>query len=375
MRVSIQLCVVATLAVAAVAQDAFNQTYFDPSAMFGGAIGALQAQQMMSQKYGSLMLDYQSASGWMQVANGWSQMATIETNGAALEEDEEHVGSNYDEVEANTERALLYVLKMMYLQAGNKFSLSQQSHYQSKVLVAMLQSSGAAGNPAMSSALYMMYYLQILRLMNSATTIQRQDAWNTWLLHEIMETNEFANGHGDIPSSFLTTMAHSREVAMQLYYTEATQEFQIMYLEFYLRSMAGVPAANNAAASSFLEEEMTETPAEPNKPFMPFMMGGMGPQYLSYYNMYLSYFATIMNVQAAQGLYLHAHSEVSGEGVEHSEAIKASAVQALQQWSYLKLQQSMIAMYGLFSGAPVAHNTAAANSFVQTAAETSSPTA
>jgi len=374
MRVSIQLCVVATLAVAAVAQDAPSQTGPDPSAVFGSAIGALQAQQMMSQKYGSLMLDYQSSMGWMQVANGWSQMATIERGSESFEEDdEEHVGSNYDEVEANTEKALLYVLKLMYLQAGNKFSLSQQSHYQSKVVAAMMQTSGAT-NPAMSSSLYMLYYLQILRLMNSATTIQRQDAWNTWLLHEIMETNEFDNGHGEVPESFLDTMSRSRESAMQLYYVEATQEFQIMYLEFYLRSMAGVPAASNAAAS-FLEEEMTETPAEPNKPFMPFMMGGMGPQYLSYYNMYLQYFATMMNVQAAQGLYLHAHSEVSGEGSEHSETIKASAVQALQQWAYLKFQQSMIAMYGLFSGAPVAHNAVAANSLVQTAAETTAPTA
>jgi len=397
MRVSLHLCVLAVIALTLVGatSQANNQTQSAQPQGYGfpwatpqagdlsgafGAIAAVQVQQQLSLKYGKLLLDYQSSMGWIQVAQGWASMTTIENKGAAnLEEDEDEDEDentpNYDEIEKQTEQTLLYVLKIMYLQAAQKLNDARQSNYQTKLQLAVLQQVGA-GNPAISSVLYLMYYLESIRLLSSAITIQRQDSWNNWLLHEIMETNEFGNSEGEMPATFGTVMAQSRVNAMQLYYTEAMYDFQIFYLEYYLQMITGSlisPQSNaaSASASSFLEEEMT---AEPNKPFaaLPLMMmGGAGGPYLSYMAMFIKYFAITMNVQAAQGLFTHAQAELSGNGNANAGQIKLYAVNALQQWAYLKFQYAMIQMWGLFSGQPVpSHAAAASNSaLLQTGAE------
>jgi len=323
-----------------------------------GAIASIQVQQQMSLKYGKLLLDFQSSMGWMQVAQGWASMDRMEN----AEDSEDEGDQSYDDVERNTERTLMHVLKIMYLQAAQKLNEARQSNYQTKVNLALLQQVGA-GNPAISSVLYLMYYLESIRLLSSAITIQKQDAWNNWLLHEIMETDEFDNSRTALPTTFSEAMAHSRANAMQLYYTEASYDLQIFYLEYYIQMIAasfGGHANNNnnnaAAASSFLEEEMTAEPSKPFTPFtLPFMMMGGGGQYLGYATLFIKFYAVTMNVQAAQGLLTHAQADLNPSDVnaKYAGTVKQFAVNALQQWAYLKLQYTMIQMWGLFSGMPV----------------------
>jgi len=295
------------------------------------------------------------------------------------EDDEEDnglnkLGTNYDDLERSVETQFMYVLKMFYIQSGIRFHAAHQSHYQTKIQLAVLQQIGA-GNPAISSVLYLMYYMEMLRLMGSSVTIQRHDALTHWLYHEMMETDEFDNSRVALPVTFEETMVKSRVVATQLHVQQASIDYQILMLEYYLQMLTGSLASghysNNAAASSFLEEEMT---AEPNKPFFsPMMM--MGPQYLNYFVLYLKFASSTFNLQCAQAFALGAQidSNPSDANAKHAVEIKRNALHALYQWAYINLQLAMVQMWGMFSGAPVAHN-AAASSLVQTDAQVA-PTA
>jgi len=395
--------------VIASAQDASNTTnttpetpypFFQPSYnMNGGDVNGVLAgiaiQMQYSQMYGKFILDFQSAQGWLQVAQGWVAMTAIENKGAPgavgffeeekdLEEDDEEEHPDYDAIERQSETTLLHVLKIMYLQAAQKLQDAKTSNYQHKAQLSLLVQAGVG--QVFPQIIYLSYYLESIRLMSSMITIQRQDAWTTWLLHEIMETDEFDNSKGFVPPTFVKTLAKSREVAMQLYHTEASLDLQIYmmdyYMQFSLMQMLQQQPTNAAGATSFVEEGVSET-AEPSKPFFsPFMMmggmmGGMGgPQYLTYMATYMKYFAIIMNVQAAQGLYTHAHLEAENDsnGMQYSGTIKMSSCSALQQWAYLKYQLAMLEMWGLFMGQsiPTANNNAAAtNAFVQTDAAAS----
>jgi hypothetical protein len=346
------------------------------------AIASVQAQQQISGKYATLMLDYHAAMGWLQVSNHWMTVAKNQqsNNLEDLEEDDEdedfvplgtfanHVDSQDPRgAERAGEQALLGVLKVVYLQASKKLHEAHQSHYQTKVQLMLLQAAGA-GNSGLSSVITLMYYLETLRSISSALTIQRQDSWNQWALLESLETSLI----GPISQTFSQTLSKARLNAMGLYYQEASTELQIFYLEYYLQMIVTQLSAPHAASSaaSFLEEEMT---AEPNKPFSPFMMMGLGGgQYMGYYSLMLRFWAVTMNSNAAQGLYLAASHQD-----KPNPSIQTYAVSALQQWAYLKLQQSMIDMYSLFGamqGAPAFHhNAAAAASFVQTQAPLTSP--
>jgi hypothetical protein len=354
------------------------------------AIFAIQTQQYFSDRYRTVILDLQSAQGWMQVSQGWLTMNNMENS----DDDDSSSssssnGASYDEVERATEMTLLHVLKLLYIQAANKLHDSHQSHYKTKVQLAVLQSMGA-GNSGLAPLLSLMYYLETINVMSSAITIQKQDAWNTWLLHEIMETDEFGNSQDGLPEEFATTMQHSRQIAMQLYHSEAQLDLQKFYLEYminmYVMQLSGGAGqqmmnnnnANNAnnnnnaaAAASFLEEEAE--PAEPNKPFFPMMMmgmmGGGASPYFSYMTFYLKYSAVMMNVQAAHGLMTHAFMDAQSSSSDSSEDLskyaqmnKVYAFQALHQWAYLRMTQASLDMYSMFfSGAAGQQPAMAAN--------------
>jgi len=216
-----------------------------------------------------------------------------------LEEDEEEHSPDYDAIERQSEQTLLFVLKIMYLQAAQKLNDVKTTSYQNKAQLAVLVQAGLG--QVFPQIIYMSYYTEMIRLISAAVTIQRQDAWNTWLLHEIMETEEFDNSRNGLPATFKSTLARSRAVAMELYYSEAQYDMQVYFMDYYIQmslmSLLSQPGQNNAG-TSFVEEEST---AQPSKPFFPFMMmGGMmggGPQYLSYMALYLKYFTIIMNLQ------------------------------------------------------------------------------
>jgi len=357
-------------------------------------------QMQYSQMYGKFLLDFQSANGWIQVAQGWVQMANIESGNTGnnngynngyvfeeensdndnedLEEDDDNISSsNYDAIERQSEQTLLFVLKIMYLQAAQKLNDVKTTSYQNKGQLAVLVQAGLG--QVFPQIISLSYYTEMMRLMSAAITIQRQDAWNTWLLHEIMETEEFGNSHNGLPTSFATTLAHSRAVAMELYYSEATYDMQVYFMDYYIQmSLMSLlsqqqGSANANSATSFVEEGVT---AEPSKPFFPFMMMGgmggmMGPQYLSYMAMYLKYSTIFMNLQAAQGLYTHATVEINPNAQNvNAGQMKIYASSALQQWAYLKYYSVMLQMWGLFSGMPSpSANAAASNSLIQTDAQ------
>jgi len=262
----------------------------------------------MSGKYASLILNFQSYMGWMQVAQGWQsmiQMEVADSKSFDIDEDETLFQAPsggvsvelYDQTERASERALLSVVKILYIQAGKKLANAQESHYQTKMQLAVLQGV-AASAPQIGSVLSLMYYLEILRVMSSAYTIQRQDAFNTWVLYEIIETDIFNNDADNIPEEFQAVLSRAQVNAMTTYYQEASTDLQIMFLEQYLQML--VAQFSGHVASSFLEEEVTETPAEPSKPFFPFMgMSGSNPQVLAYYSMIMKYYSAIFNYQAA----------------------------------------------------------------------------
>jgi hypothetical protein len=247
--------------------------------------------------------------------------------------------------------------------------------------LAVLQSVAAAA-PQIGSVVSLMYYLEVLRVMSSAYTIQRQDAWNTWLLYEMIETDIFGNSEENIPEAFLPIMATAQVNAMTAYHHEASTDLQIMILEQYLQMIvAQFSGTGHAAASSFLEEEATETPAEPSnpsKPFFPFMGMGMNPQIMSYYVMMMKYWSVMFNYQASQGLLTNAMMELKEltDGTENQQGaqVKTSAIYALQQWAYLNMMQIMFEFQSYmammnYGGSHFANaNAAAANSFVQTEA-------
>jgi len=259
----------------------------------------------------------------------------------------------------------------MYIKAGKKLSRAQDSHFYNKAVIAALQSV-----PQFSSIVSLMYYYEALNAMSSAYTIQRQDAWNTWLLYEIIETDIFGNDVDTVPTEFARMMSKAQVAAMSTYYQEASVDLQMMFIRYYLQS-AGMQLLghnNAAAANSFLEEESTAEPAQPNKPFFPMMMmgGGANPQM---YLMMMKYWSVMFNFQAAQGLYQFALIEEQSWTADHvdthlSAQVKTHAVSALQQWAYLNMMQLMFTFQGFAMGG-VSHNAAAAanaNAFVQTEA-------
>lgn len=398
------VCVIAA-AVCVLAQE--TQSPIDSN--LAAAIGGIQIQQLISSKYATLILDYQSAMGWLQVAQGWGEMAHRESTGQNLEQadleesadleeasdsdndknvflQEEFVSPpqaplSYDDLERSTEYQLLYVLKLLYIQAANKLSTTHQSHYQTKLQLAMLQ--GFAANNVLGPILYLMYYLETLKVLSSSLTIQRQDAWNTWLLYEILETNEFQNSRGYVPPTFQATMAHSRLVAGQIWQMETSLDLIILSMEYYIQMLvASMPPPQQqqpAAAAppvSLLEEEMA---AEPSQPFYsPVAAAGLGsfaassgsPQYLVYYQLMLKFWAATMHAQAAQGFVLSSQVD-NPELAAHAKDAKQYMVAALQQFAWLKLMTTMMEYFSFSSmlrGVPNANAaaSASANNFVQT---------
>jgi hypothetical protein len=396
------VCALAALCVAQSNNDTQQFTpYFFPTPQQlpqgAGQVQAVLMQRMYSEGYASLILNFQSTMGWMQVSQGWLSMIQQEAAaskaqeaGSSFEEEEmvplmftaptgaeshsADPAARYDETERASERALLSVIKIMYIQAGKKLSRAQDSHYQTKMQLSVLQTQ-----PQFASIVSMMYYLEVLNVMSSAYTIQRQDAWNTWLLYEIIETDVFGNDIDNVPTEFARIMSKAQLAAMSTYYMEASIDLQIMFLKYYLMSATGIPAhANNAAANSFLEEE-SESSAEPNKPFFSpmMMMGGSNPQMMAYYTTMMKYWSVLFNFQAAQGLYQYAHMEEQSWTADHvdpamSAQVKTYAVSALQQWAYLNMIQVMFDFQSFSMGAPTFQHAAAAsanaNAFVQTEA-------
>lgn len=292
--------------------------------------------------------------------------------------------ADYDATERSAEQALLSVIKIMYIKAGHKLAQAQQRHYMMKYFLATSQQTFQSAPQILS----LLYYVEVLNVMSSAYTIQRQDAWNTWLIYEMLETEVFGNVYENVPEDFHPVMAQAQVNAMTTYYHEASTDLQLLYLEQYLQ-MLGAPVVphptHNAAAASFLEEEAT---AEPNKPFFPFMgmgMGAMNPQIMTYYASMMRYYSVMLNYQAAEGLYHNAILEqkaLNGEENKFGAQIKTYAVGALQQWAYINMMQifmqfqSMGGLMGMSGG--FGHNNAAAaaaNSFVQTEAAPTAPVA
>jgi hypothetical protein len=315
----------------------------------------------------------QGATSWMQIAQMYMKLAEDEARAChhVLEEGGDDDGgscvlnNDVDKLERETEHLVLYVTKIMYLAAGNKFNSAYESHYRTKLQLSILAQVGA-GNPLVSTVLYLAYYAESLRLLSAMSSIVRQDALTTYIHHEIMETDEYQNSRIELPESFAQAISKSRVIANGMYFTEASYEYQILMLDYYMQmiftSQAGFHGNNNNA-NSFLEEEATADPAQPSKPFFsPLMM--MGPQYMSYMTMYLKFFASTMNYQSAQAFYQSAmiDADPHAEPAKHSKEIKTFALQALYQACFMNYQLALLKIWSLYSGAPVAHNAAAANS-------------
>lgn len=236
--------------------------------------------------------------------------------------------------------------------------------------LALLQ--GVAGNSAVAPVLYMMYYLETLKVLSSSLTIQRQDAWNTWLIYEILETNAFANSRSYVPPTFAATMDNARKVAGQTWYFEASVDLQILYLEYYVQMIiaqfgaaaAPAPAAAAPQGNAFIQEEMS---AEPNKPFVPFV-GAASPQYMAYYQLLLKFWGASMHLAAAQGFILAGETSDPNLASRITES-KQYMASSLQQWAWLNLMTTTMEYYTLASAlqaaGPIAHG-AAVNNLVQT---------
>jgi len=338
-----------------------------------------QLQAAASKKYANLMLQIQSMQAWAQVAQQYMKMLEMEQGSVAhmLEEDDDDDDdepspmptreSGYDDLERSTERMFLYAMKFYFLQAADKLNSAYEAHYQQKQMLGFII---ASRHPAATSMMYLSYYNEAIRTLGTAATLQRYDALSQWLVYEIIETDDFDNSRMALPEHMLKGMAKMGYTHTSLQVQEATYGLQGMYIEYYMKAMFAAPFANNNAASSFLEEEMT---AEPNKPFFSPMMF-MAPQYMNTITTYLDFASATFGLQAAQLFHIGAQiglGENTGiAGGAKPEDIKRAALQNMYQWAYLSLQSGMVQLWSFFASGG-AHHTAAvnANSFVQTGAE------
>jgi hypothetical protein len=400
-------------------------------------IAALQVQQAMSSQYSNLILELQSLVAFSRTLSGWYKLSKL--SGAGQQQQQQYnnyfeesnnvdneddfsmnaekkvnpVGSEkslemffgqmdamsgvgmygqtgmeidpaYDEarkIESQSEYSFLLVLKYLYLVNAKRLETSQTVHYQSKLALGALQAAGAT-NPMASQMLYMLYMRDIMQIMMTANSLQRHDALTLWNFLEIIETNEFPAR--DAPDELKQSIKKANFGAFKAYYTEASLDFQIFFIDYYLQAMmaqAIAPAAAAAAttattplASSFVQEEMTEG-ATPEKPFFPTMMSNP-QQYMVYYMFMMKFFSKSLLVQGVQALFMEASSALApnhnnqGARVDPAQ-IRHRGILLLSQWCQIRYFQVTMDVYMMFSGmaaqtTPQTHASAAAmNNFVQ----------
>merc|ERR1712226_352606 len=402
-----------------------EEPVMEPEALpmdFSGAMAAslVYAQQEYYALYATVLLELQASYAWLHVSEGMANMATASVGGRAdpsgfmsfeegatdienhlsggatsfLEEDQ--FSGMAELVERQTEQSLLQLVKLMYVQAAHRLGSAQELHYRNKVVLLQL-APFAQISPAVGQLIYVLYYRDMVELIISAITLQKQDAWNTWVFHEMMETELFLDGA--VPSSFQRRMAFARRQAMGQFQTQAGLELAAVVLEYHTTSlqqdivgaafqnqrMAQMSQATMQADQSFLE-------VESQAQFVPSMaLGGFfGWQeflpYVKFYTAWIKY-----HVSSSLALLSHVDALATvGKDQGHSKhtpyLMAHQVMPMLKQWTQLRL---MLALYDFYAAtgaidagrmagtAAHHHNTAASNAaafsnLVQQHAETTS---
>jgi hypothetical protein len=378
------------------------------------SVASLQAQQVMSNQYSNLILEWQSVMAWSRIVSGWHAM--ISPSGQSqqypsgnglygyeqqdLEQDFEEKDFDLEndlsvsrKAEAMSEQSMLMLLKYLHIICAKKLDASQAVHYQSKAVIATAQAAGAS-NPFMSQMLYLLYIRDFLQTIQTSQTLQRYDSWTLWNFLEIIETNEFSEGAA-LPPTLQLQLKTSAATAFRVFHTEVSIDLQLFFIDYYLAAMnqqvfAAQPVAQPA---SFIQEEVSEE-AQPGKPFFPMMMMG-NPQYMMYYTWMLKFYSKFIVFNAAQSLASAAQIElhhVSGVQTQDNQGfngygygyqqqqnhgdstqLKRYGLASLQQWvqiRYFLVYLDFISMYmGAFpQTTPQGHAAAAATNLVQTEA-------
>merc|ERR1712226_810271 len=346
-----------------------------------GAMAAslVYAQQEYYALYATVLLELQASYAWLHVSEGMANMATASVGGRAdpsgfmsFEEgatdienhlsggatsflQEDQFSGMAELVERQTEQSLLQLVKLMYVQAAHRLGSAQELHYRNKVVLLQL-APFAQISPAVGQLIYVLYYRDMVELIISAITLQKQDAWNTWVFHEMMETELFMDG--SVPSSFERRMAFARRQAMGQFQTQAGLELAAVVLEYYMTSltssiagaafqnyrMAQMSDATAQSAQSFLE-------LESQAQFVPSMaLGGFfgWQQFLPYVKFYTAWIKYHVSSSLALLSHVDALATVGKDQgqAKHTPYLMANQVMPmLKQWAQLRL---MLALYDFY---------------------------
>merc|ERR1712151_1188853 len=294
----------------------------------GGMQNMMQiyAMQEFSSMYATSLLELQASWMWLQAADSMEKLAVVGASGGAdganpamgLEEGASSIENQFRQsflevgeeadmamlMEHETEKSLLSLVKLQYTQATHRLTTSQESHYQAKVALSRIGGM-ASGVPQVQTLTQLLYYRDMLELVTTCVTIQKQDIWNFWIFNEMIETDMFADGV-DMPEEFAMRMAVARLQSMSQFQMQAGLELASMVMDHYIQqTVAGLigPAANTtpmmiqmpqnayAEGTSFLETG-TETGAGTSAQFVPSMaLGGLfgWPQFLPYIKFYTAW--------------------------------------------------------------------------------------
>lgn len=382
------------------AQPATTPTAADPtmdSGMAGAAAGgaaqgvtAVYMQQQYSATYATALLEVQAGYVWYQAAEGMEKMAIVSAGAGGfadpvfgLEEEAsniekmaksgksaEHmafleveevirgvtddVGSMDDLIEAQTESSLLQLVKLMYVQAAHRLGSTQERHYQIKMVTGQLAPL-ATGSEQLSQVMYLLYYRDMVELVTTTVTIQKQDSWNFWVFNEMLETQLFQES--ELPQTFMQRLAASRLQAMGQFQMQAQLELVGLVMDMYLQQLVGgmsmqmqqsgmvnmmQTAGGEQMGSSFLE---TETQ------FVPSMaLGGLfgWEQFMPYVKFYTAWVKYQASSQLAMIAQIDALALVGKDGgqADKTPAMMAHQVMPLlKSWTQLRL---MLALYDFY---------------------------
>jgi len=362
------------------------------TAAFNGVGGGMQgmvdiqAMQTFSSMYATSLLELQASWMWMQAADSMEKLAVASNAGApalsnpamGLEEGASAIEKDIDQsflevgeeddgdlgmmLEHDVEKSLLSLVKLMYVQASHRLGASQDMHYQNKVIVSAIAGAGASSAEA-GTIVQLLYYRDMLELITTTVTIQKQDIWNFWIFNEMIETDMFDGS--EMPDEFAMRMAVSRLQAMSQFQTQAGLELASMVMDYYIEQttqaiagqFAGAGAqpqfANAAGAyaqgTSFLE---TGTQTGTGTQFVPSMaLGGMfgWPQFLPYIKFYTAWIKYYVSSEMAMMSQVDAMVLMGRDApmAEHKPQIMAhQTMPLLKQWTQLRL---MIALFDFYS--------------------------
>jgi len=368
-----------------------SATAFD-SGMQGGIQNVMQlySMQQFSSLYATSLLELQASWMWMNAADSMEKLAIVGASGESsfaspamgLEEGASSIEHDIDQsfleveddmamlMEHETEKSLLALVKLQYIQAANRLGASQESHYQVKAVVARIASAGGAV-PQLQTLTQTLYYRDMLELITTCVTIQKQDIWNFWIFNEMVETEMFNDG-SEMPDEFGERMAVARLQAMSQFQMQAGLELASMVMDFYIQqtvaglmapyvaqmqgtpNMMQMPQGPYAQGTSFLE---TETSTGAGTQFVPSMaLGGLfgWQQFLPYMKFYTAWIKYYVASELAVLSQVDAMSLMGKDTpmAEHKPRIMASqTMPLLKQWTQLRLMLSLYDFYSLTGAA------------------------